>query len=73
MQGSVVSEIMLPFGVPDWTPHIQAILASNCYVVVVSLLGTDGQNFLAAFAKFNVARRLASTTFKLNKSECVYV
>ncbi|KAH3755961.1 aliphatic amidase expression-regulating protein [Pelomyxa schiedti] len=62
------TESLLPFPVVNWEPIINDILASNCQVVVVCLIGTDGQNFLTAFAKRNIPRSIQICVMAFNEN-----
>jgi len=66
--GTVVGEEYIPFQVKDFRPNLQKIIGSGVKIVVMMLLGSDGQIFIRQFSELSLQRKVKLTVMAFNEN-----
>jgi branched-chain amino acid transport system substrate-binding protein/urea transport system substrate-binding protein len=66
--GTVVGEEYIPFEIKDFKPNLQKIIGSGVKIVVMMLLGSDGQIFIRQFSELNLQRKVKLTVMAFNEN-----
>jgi branched-chain amino acid transport system substrate-binding protein/urea transport system substrate-binding protein len=66
--GTVIGEEYIPFEVKDFRPNLEKISGSGVKIVVMMLLGSDGQVFIRQFNKLGLQKKVKLTVMAFNEN-----
>jgi branched-chain amino acid transport system substrate-binding protein/urea transport system substrate-binding protein len=66
--GIVVGEEYIPFEVKDFRPNLEKIIGSGAMIVVMMLLGSDGQIFIRQFSELGLQGKVKLTVMAFNEN-----
>ncbi len=66
--GIVIGEEYIPFDMKDFRPNLKKIVDSGAKIVVMMLLGSDGQIFIRQFSELGFQRKIKLTVMAFNEN-----